>query len=134
MSDNECLDKVRLEIEKKLNWEPSSLWKEFDYIMLAQIISEASSITISPHTLKRLFGKIKYNDQYNPQLATKDALSLFLGYSNWTDFILKNKTTTIEPSEVEKEITEKGKKKKGVFSPYLIMILMGLFSLMVYNV
>lgn len=77
-------------MEKKLNWESSSLWKESDYLKLAEIISNSSNISISSHTLKRLFGKIKHREQYNPQIATKDALSKFLGYDDWSNFIHEN--------------------------------------------
>ncbi|TMU57296.1 hypothetical protein [Flagellimonas algicola] len=53
---------------------------------MSKIISEASNISISPHTLKRLFGKIEYSKFYNPQRATKDALAKYLGYTDWMAF------------------------------------------------
>ncbi|GIZ09594.1 hypothetical protein FUMI01_23210 [Flavobacterium sp. UMI-01] len=128
MSDKECLKIVLSEIEKKLNWEDASLWKESDYIKLTKMISESASISISPHTLKRLFGKIKYKDQYNPQQATKDALSIFLGYSNWDDFVADQKKNTLHSVPDEKKITTKDRKKKINFNFYLIVILVGIFS------
>jgi hypothetical protein len=42
--------------------------------------------SISPDTLKRLFGKTKTYRSYNPQLETKNALALFIGYEGWEDF------------------------------------------------
>lgn len=95
MLDQEYLKYCLLEIEKKLSWKSSQLWKESDYVKLSKIIYEESNISISTHTLKRLFGKIKYKKYYNPQQATKDALSKFLGFLDWDDFV-KNTTYKIE--------------------------------------
>lgn len=130
MIEQEYLRLCLIEIEKKLNWDSSSLWKESDYIKLAQLISESSLISISPHTLKRLFGKIKYNDQYNPQLATKDALSKFIGYLDWEDYILKTKSNTLEESLPEEKLVRKNKIKKRNF---LILGLLVLLFMIIYS-
>ncbi|WP_111708668.1 hypothetical protein [Lutibacter citreus] len=87
MNDKDYLKYCLIEIEKKLNWDKPNLWKDRDFIKLSEIISAESNISISSHTLKRLFGKIKYVKSYNPQQATKDALSIFIGFKNWDDFI-----------------------------------------------
>ena len=86
MKDGERLKYCLHEIERKLSWEKSSLWKEPEFVRLSKIISEESDISISPHTLKRLYGKIKYKKYYNPQRATKDALAKFLGFLDWREF------------------------------------------------
>lgn len=83
-----CLEKI----EEKLGWKPSVDWKESDFVRLSEIISERSNISISPHTLKRLFGKIKYKKYYNPQQATKDALAKYLEFSDWRDFVANLKS------------------------------------------
>lgn len=74
-----CLD----QIEQKLVWGKSQSWKETDFLNLSELIYNETEISISPHTLKRLFGKIKYNEHYNPQRATKDALAKFIGFKDW---------------------------------------------------
>ncbi|TXG38433.1 hypothetical protein [Seonamhaeicola maritimus] len=112
-----CLEKI----EQELNWKPSTDWKESDFIRLSRIISEKSSISISPHTLKRLFGKIKYKKYYNPQQATKDALAKFLDYSDWRDFVKVLKQNNDVSS---KEVSKESKINKG-FLFGLVLVLMG---------
>jgi hypothetical protein len=51
------------------------------------LIYEETSISISPQTLKRLFGKVKYKDEYTAQPATKDALARFINYPDWDAFV-----------------------------------------------
>jgi hypothetical protein len=87
MNDFNYIDEVEREIEKKLNSKSISLWTDNDYKKLSQLILEETTVSISPQTLKRLFGKVKYKEIYSPQIATKDALALFLGYKDWQDFV-----------------------------------------------
>jgi hypothetical protein len=77
-----CLKKV----EEKLGWGEVAHWTDIDFRNLSNIIDSSSGILVSSHTLKRLFGKIKYNSNYNPQIATKEALAKYLGYESWNDF------------------------------------------------
>lgn len=116
MTDQEHLKYCLLKIEEKLNWEESSLWKESDYIKLSEIISDASEISISSHTLKRLYGKIKYNEYYNPQQATKDALSKFLGFENWNNFILHQQKS--------EDSIFKRRKKSFILVPSIVILLL----------
>ncbi len=74
-------------IEEKTGWKPISEWTDHDFKLLKNQIYECSNISISTHTLKRLFGKIKYKDNYTPQHATKDALATFLDYGSWEEFV-----------------------------------------------
>jgi hypothetical protein len=132
MIEQEYLKYCLNQIEKKLDWKSSQFWKESDYLKLAQIISEASNISISPHTLKRLFGKIKYKKFYNPQQATKDALSKYLGYVQWDDFVEKTKDKVVKKIEIPnlKEAKVKGNK----FLLILISIVaIGLFLVVFVN-
>jgi hypothetical protein len=77
-----CLQRV----EEKLHWGSSREWVNAHFIQLSEKITAASRISISPHTLKRLFGKIKYKEDHTPQLETRNALAIFLGYKDWEDF------------------------------------------------
>jgi hypothetical protein len=77
-----CLQKI----EEKVDWKPSEQWTDYDFKLLKKQIHSCSGISISTHTLKRLFGKIKYKSDYTPQHATKDALAQFIGYNSWEDF------------------------------------------------
>ena len=106
------------EIERKLGWKKSVLWKDPDFLRLSKLIVEKTQIAISPHTLKRLFGKIKYKDSYNPQAATKDALSIFLGFANWDEFVKASDPKT----KIEVETAPSFDSKKGILKKGLILI------------
>lgn len=76
-----CLKKV----EEKLGWGNYAQWTDSDFRNLSEIIKNSSGILVSSHTLKRLFGKIKYRSNYNPQIATKEALAKYIGYESWNE-------------------------------------------------
>ncbi|CAA9224262.1 MAG: hypothetical protein AVDCRST_MAG56-615 [uncultured Cytophagales bacterium] len=73
-------------IEAKWQRGESKFWKNGDYQKLSELVSTSSRISISPDTLKRLFGKTKTYRSYNPQIETKNALAIFIGYEGWEDF------------------------------------------------
>jgi hypothetical protein len=87
MKDRYYINIIIRRIEKKLGWKKVSLWTDNEYKKLSLHIYENTSISISPQTLKRLFGKVKYKDDYNTQPATKDSLAKFLDYTDWDAFI-----------------------------------------------
>ncbi len=87
---NKCLQ----HIQEKLLWGVSKSWTNKEFEKLSEQIFEASRIYISVVTLKRLFGRAKtYKKEYNPQLETKNALAIFLGYKSWQEYKEKNPFT-----------------------------------------
>ena len=93
MNDRYYIKIIIRRIEKKLNWKKVSLWTDNEYKKLSSLIYEDTTISISPQTLKRLFGKVKYKDVYTTQPATKDALARFLNYSDWNAFVQEQSHT-----------------------------------------
>jgi hypothetical protein len=87
MTDRYYINIIIRKIEKKLSWKKVSLWTDNEFKKLSILIYEDTSISISPQTLKRLFGKVKYKEAYTTQPATKDALAKFLNYNDWDAFI-----------------------------------------------
>ena len=87
MTDRYYINIIIRKIEKKLSWKKVSLWTDNEFKKLSILIYEDTSISISPQTLKRLFGKIKYKEVYTTQPATKDALAKFLNYADWDAFM-----------------------------------------------
>jgi hypothetical protein len=87
MNDRYYIKIIIRRIEKKLNWNKVSLWTDNDFKKLSLLIYEDTAISISPQTLKRLFGKVKYKIVYTTQPATKDALARFLDYPDWNTFV-----------------------------------------------
>lgn len=79
-------------IADKLAWGEGRQWTNGNFEKLSEIIYLETKVSISSSTLKRLFGKSKtYKNFYNPQLATKNALAAFVGYTDWDDFTNQNR-------------------------------------------
>jgi hypothetical protein len=93
-------------IEDKLGWGDSREWTNGQYGMLSEMIEGVSGILISISTLKRVFGKAKTNSFYNPQLATKNALAIFLGFRNWEDFFINHQNVAFSVEEKDIEVVE----------------------------
>ncbi|WP_373060140.1 hypothetical protein [Zunongwangia sp. H14] len=128
MTDQKYLQYCLYQIEQKLNWVESQSWKETDFLRLSEIISEQTEISISPHTLKRLYGKIKYKKQYNPQRATKDALVKFLGFKDWTEF------TSLHEAEISHEAPQNKRQlweRKNIKVGVLVLIILVLFIFLI---
>jgi hypothetical protein len=76
----QCLN----QIEKKLGWGPRSDWTNYDFEKLSEAISDSTGITLSISTLKRLWGRVAYNNV--PALNTLNTLARFAGYDDWRAF------------------------------------------------
>ena len=74
-------------------------WTNGDYIRLSSILLHATSVQISPNTLKRIFGKLKTPERYYPQKATRDALVQYIGFKDWEGFVI----THPKPDKLVKE-------------------------------
>jgi len=104
-------------IEAKLNWGGRHTWVYEDFKRLQDLIFESSSISLSIHTLERLFGKLKTHKNYNPQAETKNALAVFLGYKNWVHFREQNPIAQEELHPLyQNQITEEAKGPSFRFS------------------
>lgn len=73
-------------IEAKLGWGESKGWTNGDFEMLSEKILSETGVNLSTSTLKRLWGKVKYESV--PQVATLNALARFAGYESFRDFEL----------------------------------------------
>jgi hypothetical protein len=78
------LQKCRTLIEKKLGWGDPSAWATNDYELLGQKIQEVTNVSLSIATLKRIWGKIRYDSR--PTITTLNTLAQFLGFENWRAF------------------------------------------------
>ena len=78
------LEQCLAQIEKKLAWGPHTEWTNYDFEKLSETISEATGVTLSVSTLKRLWGKVAYKNV--PALNTLNTLARFAGYEDWRGF------------------------------------------------
>ncbi len=124
------------EVENKLQWKTSADWTDSDYRKLSNLVQQASSISISHQTLKRLFGKVNYKEHYNPQQATKDALAKFLGFEDWTDFTKHQSNSNIAESVIiseKKAILDEPKKYGRTITLGTIFITVCLAGLLFFH-
>jgi len=83
-TEKDALVRCREMIEQALNWGPSSHWSNLDFDNLSEKILEKTQERLSVSTLKRIWGKVRYDS--TPTLATLNVLARFLDYENWRDF------------------------------------------------
>ena len=72
---------MKAHVEKKLGWGPGSDWSNEEYQELSKVILEATGVSLSHTTLKRVWGKVKYAN--SPSLTTLNALAQYTGFENW---------------------------------------------------
>jgi hypothetical protein len=78
------LDKCRKLIETKLGWEAGANWSTHDFETLSSRIQESTGVSLSIATLKRIWGKIRYDSK--PTSTTLNTLAKYLGFEDWRDF------------------------------------------------
>jgi hypothetical protein len=75
------LEECRRLIETSLGWGDAASWTNEDFDNLSERIFEKTSVRLSVSTLKRLWGKVKYD--HSPTTATLNALARYAGFENW---------------------------------------------------
>jgi hypothetical protein len=87
LTDEVLLTKAKKIIEEKINWGNSNEWTNQDFVALSEKIQEELGIPLSHVTLKRIWGKVKYDSL--PNGHTLNTLVQFAGYGNWREFKLR---------------------------------------------
>jgi hypothetical protein len=86
-TDESLIRQVKRLFEEKTGWGDSEKWSNQDFLQLSELIREGTGVTISHVTLKRIWGKVKYESL--PNTHTLNTLVQFLGYEHWRDFSVK---------------------------------------------
>lgn len=105
--DEELLLKARQAVEDKLGWGSSASWTNQDFVALSARIQQETGCPISHVTLKRLWGKVKY--EALPQTNTLNTLVQFVGYANWRAFSVQH---ALEPTTPAPAPAQPGAKKR----------------------
>ncbi len=95
LTDELLLTKAKKIIESKINWGDSNDWTNQDFVALSEKIQEQLNIPLSHVTLKRIWGKVKYESL--PNTHTLNTLVQFVGYENWRDFKIQNGNGAAQP-------------------------------------
>ena len=82
--EKQHLEKCRQRIEEKVGWGSGAAWQNQDFEALSARIYKETKVSLSVSTLKRLWGKIRYEG--TPNIGTLNALAQFAGYENWRAF------------------------------------------------
>ena len=93
---NVHLDLCKTLIEEKLGWGPSDNWTTQDFEELSIRIQDSTEQVISATTLKRLWGRVAYDNK--PSRHSLDTLALFLEYDSWRTF------TSAHPEEPDNAV------------------------------
>ncbi|MBB5637709.1 hypothetical protein HDE68_003634 [Pedobacter cryoconitis] len=84
--EKEYLHLCRQQIEQLVNWGDSDSWGSEEYEELRAKIFEKTQVQLSISTLKRIWGKVRY--QSFPAMVTLNALARYADYKSWRDFKL----------------------------------------------
>ena len=76
--------KARLLAEQTLGWGDSGEWSDLDFEKLSQHIFEKTGTMLSITTLKRLWGRVKYDS--SPNAATLNVIAKFVEFDDWRAF------------------------------------------------
>ena len=87
-TDELLIAKTKHLFEENTGWGDSDDWTNQDFVALSEKIQERTGVALSHITLKRVWGKVKYNSL--PNTHTLDTLAQFLGYENWRAFKSQN--------------------------------------------
>ncbi len=101
-SEEHLIEICKKKIESRLNWDSSEKWSNQDFEEIADRINDKTGVRLSNVTLKRIWGKVKYDSA--PTTKTLDTLVQFIDLENWRAFRLS------EVSEIENAdlVTENG--------------------------
>lgn len=101
-TDETLIPHVKRLFEEKTGWGDSTSWTNQDFLRLSDLIREHTGVTLSHVTLKRVWGKVKYDSL--PNTHTLNTLVQFLGYDSWRDFSVRN-TQQSAPPPIETQPT-----------------------------
>ncbi|HEY0651682.1 MAG TPA: hypothetical protein VGD65_01095 [Chryseosolibacter sp.] len=96
------LQECKNQIERKIGWENSESWTNHDFQTLSDRIQQETGVNLSIATLKRIWGKVKYDSK--PTITTLNTLAKFLGHEGWRAFRQANsgqrtnEKTMVEPT------------------------------------
>jgi len=85
MTQEAAIGRCRSLIEDSLGWGDAASWTNEDFATLSERLFETTGVRLSVSTLKRVWGKVKYDS--SPTLATLNTLARYAGFEGWRDFL-----------------------------------------------
>jgi hypothetical protein len=94
-TDESLIRQVKKLFEEKTGWGDSEKWGNQDFLQLSELIRDETGVTVSHVTLKRIWGKVKYESL--PNTHTLNTLVQYLGFENWRDFSVRHPQNGMAP-------------------------------------
>jgi hypothetical protein len=128
----ECKD----QIEKKIGWDKSESWTNHDFETLSDKIQAETGVNLSVATLKRIWGKVKYDSK--PTITTLNTLAKFLGFEGWREFrqrqtalqsdspaVAKVNVDKVDPKPARKNLIRSGLIGTALCSAVILFVVYG---------
>jgi hypothetical protein len=130
MAPDTLLDRCKHLIQDSLGWGEPGSWSNEDFDDLSERIFQKTGVRLSVSTLKRIWGKVKYD--HSPTTATLNALARFAGFTGWRDFQQQNNHATPETPEPPPPPVVGPRRPPSFLAPLIIgtLILVALASLL----
>lgn len=84
VSEEDTWVRCRRLVEQKVDWGSSEHWQNRDFEQLSEQILAETGVSLSVSTLKRLWGRVRYDSSPTP--TTLDTLARFVGHDSWRSF------------------------------------------------
>ncbi|NOW99192.1 hypothetical protein [Mucilaginibacter sp. SG564] len=106
-------------VERSLDWGESSSWSDHDFEKLGELIFQKTGTLLSITTLKRIWGRVKYNS--SPTTATLNTMARYAGADDWRGY--KKNIAAEKRSCLPTPSPQKGIKQKGYIMAAMAMAL-----------
>lgn len=113
---SQCL----LLIEQRLGWGDSARWNNYDFSKLSDEVHKRTHIRLSVTTLKRIWGKVKYDSA--PTFTTLNALAQFAGFQDWRDFNAHHNNSATREEELVPLVTEEAVERSRSVNRYWFLV------------
>jgi len=118
--DQKLLKELLDRVAKRFGYSDPDVWQDGIFGQLSEDIEKETRFIISRNTLKRLFGKIKTSEHYNPQIDTRNALAQYAGFVDWNKFRMEIMASQPEHSFVDykesSEVRDSGLKIRSILN------------------
>lgn len=94
LDEKDYLEIYKKQSEQQLGWGASKQWNNQDFETLSERILEKTGVALSVTTLKRVWGRVKYDSSPTP--TTLNTLAQFSGYESWRSFKSAQETLNID--------------------------------------
>jgi len=81
MTQEAAIEQCKALIGDSLGWGDAASWTNEDFDTLSESIFDKTGVRLSVSTLKRLWGKVKYDS--SPNMGTLNALARYAGFEGW---------------------------------------------------